>query len=87
MEAAYHIYHLNNGNLLNFAPNGKPSILFDTLLGYFKEDRRKAIRAKANVYSNKFFNWFGNWTGNSIDDSIRLRLIDENGEVNWSYFE
>lgn len=78
MEATYHIYHLNNGNLLNFAPNGKPSILFDTLLGYFEGDRRKAIRAKANVYSNKFFNWFGNWTAEEKENVSKI--VDENGE-------
>jgi hypothetical protein len=61
MEAAYSIYHLNNGNLINFAPNGKPSKLFDTLLDYFKGDKKKAITAKAKVYSNKFLDWFGDW--------------------------
>ena len=28
MEATYKLYHRNNGNLLDLAPNGKTSILF-----------------------------------------------------------
>ena len=67
MEAAYSIYHLNNGNLINFAPNGKPSKLFDTLLDYFQGDNKKAIVAKAKVYSNKFLDWFGDWLFQSQD--------------------
>lgn len=89
MEAAYHVYHLNNGNLLNLAPNGKDSILFNTLLKYFEGDRKKAIKAKVNVYSNKFFNWFGNWTRQYgiVDDSVKYNIINSEGEINWEYFE
>lgn len=78
MEAAYSIYHLNNGNLINFAPNGKPSKLFDTLLDYFQGDRKKAIVAKAKVYSNKFRKWFGDWTAEEKENVSKV--VDENGE-------
>lgn len=62
MEAAYEIYHLNNGNLIDQAPNGNISILFQSLLKEFDGDRAQAIRAKSRVYSQNFRNWFGDWT-------------------------
>ena len=58
MEAAYSIYHLNNGNLINFAPNGKPSKLFDTLLDYFQGDKKKAIVAKAKVTGDNLVTFY-----------------------------
>jgi hypothetical protein len=63
MEAAYRSYHRNNGNMLDKAPNGNNSVLFNSLLEYFGGDRASAIKAKANVYTDEFFNWFGDWTG------------------------
>lgn len=77
MEAAYRMYHRNNGNMPDLAPNGKHSILFDTLLEYFNGDRAKAIEAKSNVYSDEFFNWFGDWINDPTNAS---KVIDENGE-------
>lgn len=62
MEAAYEIYHLNNGNLIDQAPNGNSSVLFQSLLKEFDGDRAQAIRAKSRVYSQNFRNWFGDWT-------------------------
>jgi hypothetical protein len=61
METAYKIYHRNGGNMLDLTPNGKHSVLFDTLLEYFNGDRESAIIAKSNVYSDEFINWFGDW--------------------------
>lgn len=77
MEAAYRMYHRNNGNMPDLAPNGKHSILFDTLLEYFNGDRAKAIKAKSDVYSDEFFNWFGDWINDSDNAS---KVVDENGE-------
>jgi hypothetical protein len=67
--AAYRIWSLNNGNHIDRAPNGAPSILFKTLLNYYKGDRTKAIQAKAKVYSNSFLEWFGDWTGNATNNT------------------
>ena len=78
MEAAYKVYHRNNGNMLDLAPNGEHSVLFDSLLDYFKGDRTAAIRAKANVYSDEFFNWFGDWTAKEKENVSKV--VDENGE-------
>jgi hypothetical protein len=47
------------------------------LLDHFKGNRRKAIIAKANVYSKEFFDWFGDWTGYKRD--TKYKLVDENG--------
>lgn len=78
MEAAYKIYHRNNGNMLDFAPNGQSSILFQSLLQHFNGDRTKAIKAKSNVYSDRFFNWFGDWTSENKENTSKV--VDENGE-------
>lgn len=78
MEAAYKMYHRNNGNMPDVAPNGKHSILFDSLLEYFNGDRKAAIKAKSNVYSDQFFNWFGDWTAE--DKQNVSEIVDENSE-------
>lgn len=76
-KAAYAIWSLNNGNAIDRAPNGAPSILFQTLLDEFKGDRKTAIKTKSEVYRNSFLNKFGDWINDT--NSIRERL-DENGE-------
>ena len=61
-DKAYFLWMRNKGNPLDKAPNGAESKLFNTLLDYFDNNREKALKAKAKVYSNEFFNWFGDWT-------------------------
>ena len=78
MEAAYIIYDRNGGYFLDETPQGKPSLLFQTLLDHFGKDRIKAIVAKSNVYSDEFFNWFGDWTQDNKEDVSKI--VDENGE-------
>lgn len=70
MEAAYKIYDRNGGHFLDLTPDGKPSILFQTLLDYFNGDRTAAIITKSNIYSDKFTNRF-----KKAD-----KITDENGE-------
>lgn len=77
MEAAYTLYHRNNGNFLDLAPNGERSVLFDTYLQLFNNDRTKAIQKKAEVYSDNFINWFGDWLNDPANAS---KVVDENGE-------
>lgn len=77
MEAAYVIWHRNNGNSLELAPNGASSNLFHDLLELNNGNRDAAIIAKAKVYTNEFFNWFGDWINDSKNSS---EIIDENGE-------
>lgn len=77
MEAAYKLYHRNNGNMLDLAPNGEKSILFQTLLDRFHGNRLLAIKAKSNVYSDNFINWFGDWINDPTNAS---KVVDENGE-------
>ena len=55
MEAAYKLYHRNNGYFLDKTPNGETSILFQTLLDELG-DRKEAIKAKSKVYSDSFKN-------------------------------
>ena len=78
MEAAYKLYHRNGGNFLDLAPNGKTSILFQTLLSEFGGDRTNAIKAKSAVYSNRFREWFGDWL--QEDKTNVSKVVDENGE-------
>lgn len=77
MEAAYKIYDKNGGNFLDMTPNGKPSILFQTLLDHFG-NRKDAIVAKSNVYSDEFFNWFGDWTSENKENVSKV--VDQNNE-------
>lgn len=79
MEAAYITYDRNGGNFLDMTPQGKPSLLFQTLLDHFGGDRAKTIVAKSNVYSDEFFNWFGDWTSDTNNfnlDNIDYSLVD-----------
>lgn len=76
MESAYKIWHRNNGNPIDMAPNGKSSILFQTLLSHFN-NRAEAIVAKSKVYSDEFFNWFGDWVNDTANAS---KVVDKNGE-------
>lgn len=78
MEATYITYDRNGGNFLDETPQGKPSLLFQTLLSHFNGDRAKAIVAKSNVYSDEFFNWFGDWTAEEKNNVSKA--VDENGE-------
>lgn len=78
MEAAYITYDRNGGNFLDETPQGKPSLLFQTLLSHFGGNRNKAIVAKSNVYSDEFFNWFGDWTAENNEGLSKV--VDGNGE-------
>ena len=66
METAYQLYHKNGGNFLDYTPDGKTSILFQSLLEHFNGDRSLAIQAKSRVYSDAFIAWFGDWINSSI---------------------
>ena len=75
-RAAYAIWSLNNGNMIDKAPNGEPSILFDALLSKFK-NRLRAIREKAKYYTKSFFETFGDWINNPQE---LISHLDKNGE-------
>ena len=75
-DMAYTIWDLNKGQGIDRAPNGAPSILFQSLLDELG-DRTAAIHAKANVYRQSFFRWFGDWINHPESAS---KMIDENGE-------
>lgn len=53
-DIKYTVWDKNNGNGIDKAPNGEPSILFDELLKHFNNNRDAAIRAKAIIYSSSF---------------------------------
>lgn len=86
VKAAYQVWSLNRGNNIDKAPNGEPSILFNSLLTIFHGDKKKATRAKAYLYTKEFFSWFGDWTGEYEDEkgenpyTEHSAAVDENGE-------
>ena len=77
-DTAYYIWQANNGNSLDYAPNGAQSKLFSDLLDYYKGDRTKAIKEKAKLYSNTFISKFGDWLAEDTENISNL--LDENGE-------
>lgn len=78
---AYLIWDRSKGNGLELAPNGEPSILFQTLLDHYNGDRTAAIKAKAKTYSSNFLNRFGDWVNDPENSS---KVIDDNGEPLYS---
>lgn len=76
VNAAYDVYNLNNGNFLDKAPNGEPSILFQSLLERNGGNRKLALRDKLKYYTKKYRDTNGDWI-NSEENDIEL---DQNGE-------
>lgn len=72
-NAAYVAWSENNGNSIDQAPNGEPSLLFQRLLNQFKGDRDAAIKAKVKTFANSFKTRFVN------------TQMDVNGEPNVLY--
>jgi len=66
-DMAYLMWNRNNGFHLDKTATGKPSKLFNDLLGL--TDRKGAIEIKAKTLSNSFKQWFG-----------ESKVVDENGE-------
>jgi len=66
----------NNGNPLNLAPNGKPSILYQSYKGLGYSDS-EAERLVAQTYSDEFGNWFGRWWETTEDVS---KVVDSQGQ-------
>ena len=64
-KAAYAAWALNDGNMIDRAPNGAPSILFQSLLSKNKNDRTAAVREKARLYTKSFNAQFAKWSDES----------------------
>lgn len=77
-KQAYAIWDMNNGYSLDKAPNGEPSVLFETLLEHNNQNRVNALQAKAKVYTNSFKAWFGDWVNPNAKDVSKV--VDKNGE-------
>lgn len=76
--AAYNVWSRNNGNGIDKAPNGEPSILFNTLLILTGGNRKLAIRLKSDIFTNRFLSWFGNWLDRMSENVSKI--VDKNGE-------
>lgn len=73
---AYDIWSKNNGNGIDKAPNGEPSILFSKLLDICQGVRNVAIKIKSTIYKKSFLKSFGNW----IEGLVSKDNLDQNGE-------
>lgn len=85
-NAAIAALELNNGYSLDKAPNGKQSILFETITEIVarknpqlskEEINDKTTKLKLLVYSDNFKEWFGDWIN---DPNNASKVVDENGE-------
>lgn len=77
MEATYRLYDLNGGNFLDLAPNGKPSLLFQSLLSQYNGDRAKAIVAKSEYYTKKYRNENEDWLNFSEIEASEYNKIQQ----------
>lgn len=68
-NAAYVVWSENNGHAIDQAPNGEPSLLFQSLLSHYNGDRSAAVKARVKTFSKSFKTWFN---GSSV--------VDKNGE-------
>ena len=72
----------NNGNDLDIAPNGKPSLLYKSYidLGYSEIEAKNLV---SEVYTDEFKKWFGDWQ-NDLENASKV--VDENGQpkIVWS---
>ena len=79
----------NNEITAVYAPNGKPSILYNSLKDFVNNDKEKALSIWARAYSPNFLYRYGNWLSNIDDNPESLTSLpnqtpnldtDENGE-------
>jgi len=77
MEAAYRVWDRNNGNAIDSAPNGAPSLLFQDILSRSK-DRNDAIYRKTALYTKSFSDKYGEWY--NTENKENKITLDVNGE-------
>ena len=81
-NTAYYLFDKNNGNTLNYAPNGAVSELFNQLLDYYHGDREQALKTKANTLTPHFMEQYGDWTeGNSEPAMSTLINTNNNKDI------
>lgn len=74
-DAAYLVWHRNNGYALDSAPNGAESSLFKSLLKKYHGDYKLALQKKASFYLSQYTDENGKWyEGDSKEN------LDQNGE-------
>lgn len=64
-DAAYLIWHRNNGYAIDSAPNGAKSLLFQNLLKKYHGDYNKAVQEKSKYYLSQYTDKNGKWYENS----------------------
>jgi hypothetical protein len=74
----HNLWHLNNGNPLDFDQHGNPSVLFQELLEYTDGDRELAMKLKSTMFNTTFRDYFGDWLAR--DFTPDKHNVYENGE-------
>lgn len=85
-KGAYHVWNAQQGNSMEMTKNSteqnpQKSLLFENLLKYYKGDRKKAIIAKAKIYTKSFDKWF---TDGKLDSNGEP-LVEETEDGNLVY--
>lgn len=79
-NAAYQIWSMNNGNSIDMAPNGEPSILFADLLAKYNGDRVSAIKDKAISFADNFIKTSEDANGEVLLKDLYTGIRDDNPE-------
>lgn len=79
-DAAFYVLTQNNGCMLDKAPNGEPSQLFESILQACGGDYRQATTIKASLYYPSFTNSFGDWLMQDPTILPKESKVDENFE-------
>lgn len=75
---AYKVWHLNKGNTLDLAPNGKPSLLLQSIrLNMPEVQLKEHYVIKSYIYSDEFLKANGNWF---LGQKFSKLQLDVNGE-------
>lgn len=67
---AYYLWDQNKGNGLDKASNGEDSKLFSDLLNKFDGDRKQAILAKAETFTNAFKTQLSEELSKQVDEMV-----------------
>ena len=71
---AYYLWDQNKGNGLDKASNGEDSKLFSDLLNKFDGDRKQAILAKAETFTNAFKTQLSEELSKQVDNNGELLI-------------
>lgn len=78
---AYYLWDQNKGNGLDKTSNGEDSKLFSDLLNKFDRDRKQAILAKAETFTNAFKTQLSEELSKQVDNNGELLIEAYNKKI------